>query len=393
MNPNTSMRNLLGGLLGGMAGFLIAWYVDSALLPLGVLGGVVVGWWYGEMFQVLREAHGNARRATGDVVQKTGEAIMYLGRLCGLPLAAVRFMRWIVARAIVGSVAWLVSVPGRIYRWSRAHPMNIPTATAVTFSAAWIIVGAPVGFVLGNAFFHFHDNSQGIAFGLLGLVITMGGSAFGAFPYGDSDQGRLRQYYHDWEIVSRYGYVAYVAYLFAIYTRYTVGFAVFATVALAWGAPLALILFLGIYPTTLLLSILERIGKLVQRSGHWMCFGITLAVTSCSWLYFRGQFASDVAVWSVALLTGVASGAATELLRRPLLVFYADTAFGRWIVSPVQDRVMGKAFDCGYELERQDGYVGFSTWLAAFWLGQSKVARLLRAACLGYPVARPVAII
>lgn len=388
MNPSISMRNFAGGLLGGITGILLSYYINPLAIPFGVLFGMVLGWWHLEVVAILRNAHQRARTVTGGVVQVTGDAVMLLGRVSGLPPVFARFLRFVIAKAIVGSVAWAIAAPSRFYRWLNEHPMNRTNLLTGMFYVIWLFSGAPLGYIFGNTYFHFHDNSQGILFGIAGLIMTMGGAVSSLYRYGDTDLGHLRQYYREWEVMSHYGYIGLLAYLFGAYMRYTVGFGLFVTVAIGWAMPFSTVAFISVYFLVLAVGISRGLYLLASRTGHWMCFGTTLTVTGISWLYFHGMFENTAILWSIALVTGIVSGTATEVVRRTLNSFYENTAVGKWMSKEVWEHISPKD-----DHNDERGYLGYSFRIGGAFFRHNRMARLFRALCFDMPIARPVEIV
>ena len=68
MSPSISMRNFVGGLLGGMAGILLSYYIDPLAIPFGVLFGVVLGWWHAEIINSVVDTYKQVRAIGGGLV-------------------------------------------------------------------------------------------------------------------------------------------------------------------------------------------------------------------------------------------------------------------------------------------------------------------------------------
>ena len=124
MNRSVSLRNLIGGFLGGTMGILASWYLDPMVLPFGALLGVVLGWWNEDIVRLLGEAHQQAKEKTSGFVGMTDYVVSALARFCGLPSIIANVFRWIIAKAIVGTVVAIASAPARFTRWFSHHPMN-----------------------------------------------------------------------------------------------------------------------------------------------------------------------------------------------------------------------------------------------------------------------------
>jgi hypothetical protein len=138
----------------------------------------------------------------------------------------------------------------------------------------------------------------------------------------------------------------------------------------------------AMYPTMIILGFLSGVYRLVKQAGHWLCFGVTLITTMTSWFVFRHSFGNELAAWTVALITGIASGGLTETLRRPLAIFYENTKVGVWFRSSPWEKLVGSG---------EDGYMDFLFDRAAgFWFQQHRPARILRAMCFSTTIARPI---
>ena len=174
----------------------------------------------------------------------------------------------------------------------------------------------------------------------------------------------MRHYYRSWETISRYGIIGFFVYTMMKNIRYSIGLAIFLVLAIGWAFPLFVVGFLGMYVVLLGVMIMQGFYQLLRQTGHWMCFGVTLFITSASWFYFREQFSNDAITWGIALITGVVSGVATEMLRPIVLMFYQNTEVGKWFAKDDDAiDVMDRIFDgsSGVELDTGTGYVGFMT--------------------------------
>lgn len=382
MHPSVSVRNFVGGLLGGTTGILLAQYIHPSALPLGVVFGVVFGWFHSELIALFRSAHQRACAATGGAVQVANEAVAYLGRVSGLPPAFMRFLHFVVERVVVGSVVWIATAPGRMYRWLKADSMNPVCAITKGFAVAWMLSGAPLGYLVGTEFFHTPKHEEGVLGGVLDLVMMIGGCLAHQFQGTDSDQsGRYRR---ELTVATRHDYIWLLAYLTVMHLRYTIGFGVFVTVAVGWAIPSALAAVCGVYLALFVLCLFNEVHALFKNSGHWLCLGTTLVVTGLSWMYFHDRFEHAAVVWSVALATGVASGAATELIRHPINAFYANTALGKWLAKDALERIIPTD-----DPKDERGYIGYAFRVCGVFFRHNRMARLFRALCFNTPVARP----
>jgi hypothetical protein len=130
---SVSSRNLIGGFLGGTLGILLSWFVSPLALPFGVLLGVIIGWWNEDIVHLLGEGREQARKkARGLVVGATGWVRSVFPSFCSLTTEIPGVFRWIVTKAIVGSVVAIVLSLKRFWQWQSSHPMNRAHAISVT---------------------------------------------------------------------------------------------------------------------------------------------------------------------------------------------------------------------------------------------------------------------
>lgn len=369
----TSFRNLIGGFLGGFLGILVSWFINPAILPLGVLFGVVVGWWNEEILRLFKEAHQQAKKTASGFIGATDHVLSAFACFCGLPATISNVFRWIIAKVIVRSIIWIASAPVRFVRWLKCHPMNrvfvIDTIVFLIF-----LLGTPVtGFFLEPFLGIEGEGNRGIL-GFLGLVIAMGGSFIYRVKHDfakNSELKELGQFYHEWEVISHYGSIGFLFYTIAMQIRCMVGFAVFCAIALPWFFVFALVGFLGVYPLLAGLVIIQGLLTIFGRSGHWLCLGVTMLITGISWTVYHESFADPRILWTVALGTGIVSGGVTELIRRFVLTFYKHTSARRGILDLI--------FDAN---DYDKGYLGVIVYrLGGMWFRQNKLARSFRAIC------------
>ena len=365
MKSGSKFRNLVGGLLGGMFGILSAWYINPMTLPFGVLFGVVFGWWHKEILQMVKWSPQYTKTVTGGLIQVANDTIDWFGRVSGLPANFVRFLRLLVVKIVVGSFVWVFTAPKRLRAYHLEHPTNLARSVETICFLLWITIGAGVGSYL------LYGTGTGPKAGgewllglLLGITLTEGGALVSTFLQEDTELAEMRHYYRSWETISRYGIIGFFVYTMMKNIRYSIGLAIFLVLAIGWAFPLFVVGFLGMYVVLLGVMIMQGFYQLLRQTGHWMCFGVTLFITSASWFYFREQFSNDAITWGIALITGVVSGVATEMLRPIVLMFYQNTEVGKWFAKDDDAiDVMDRIFDgsSGVELDTGTGYVGFMT--------------------------------
>lgn len=362
MNRSITLRNLAGGFLGGSLGILVSWYLDPMALPFGVLLGVVVGWWAEDIVQMFihsfhaalrlwrvlmerivsdeirlphRSFFGRFKMLLGPYSTKIGSGI---SRFFGC--AAISF-RWL-AMGVRASARTLMQT----VRWA-SHPPS--TALLITISA--IAVGAAINAVAFMAFWPWPETmiigggasgkpeqvvpftfSHAVAFTCLPtMFLTMFG-LMGALAE-NADNNPMRNFYLRWERYSQYSPAAYFLRELFRFFKSEVTVAAFAALTVAYWVTLggALIALVTI-PVATFVAFMIGLYKIAQRSAHWWCFGITLATTGISALIFYNSFGNEAVLWTVALCTGLASGALTEGLRR-LGLWWGNTEMGQYYLD------------------------------------------------------------
>jgi hypothetical protein len=379
---SVSVRNLLGGFLGGSIGILASWYLSPYSLPFGVLLGVVVGWWHGDIALAFIEARRWTKETASNWIGSIEHVRVSLGQLRGASKLFALPFKW-----GAGFFLWAYCAPGRFKRWLREHPMN--GASAVSIAA---LLTAVIAIPAIEGYFEFHNGltQDGLAF-LFALFLAMGALVHKCrteFLH-NSDLAEMNVFYREWEIVSRYGYFGFFFYEVFGILRYAVGLALFLAILAPWFFAFATVGIIGAFPVVLVISFAKGCYRILVRTGHWLCFSVTLAVTATSWLLFNATLADARLLWFVSLSTGVVSGGATEFARRALLLLYEGTRFGRALIrkGAIEDIAFG---------DDENGKWGYLTGAVfgcgALWLRQNRPARLLRSLCFSMPIARPVVI-
>lgn len=297
--------------------------------------------------------------------------------------------RWIVVKAIFGTIVALVSAPTRFARWLKCHPMNRAIVIDITMYFVFIF-GLPTALFFLGPHVGIEGNSNCMALAFLGIIVAMGGWAVYRLRHNVSkngELGELGQFYRNWEILSRYGSVGFLLYTVAMQVRYTIGFAIFCAVAVPWFFVIAFVGVIGAYPLGITIAIAHGFYKIASRSGHLLCFGITVFVTSISWFTYHESFGDQRILWIVALATGIVSGGVTEFIRRIGLMFYEVTPIGRWFATH-------KSFDFIVDCDEDRGYMGVVMFkFGGTWFRHNRLARMFRAICFDTPVVRPVLIV
>lgn len=376
MQPMT-VRNFLGGFIGGMLGILTSAWIDPHVLPLGVLFGFVLGWYHYQVAELIQGAHQKAKFGALNAVELVQDVLGVCGRACGLPPRLVRSLQWFTGDVFVKAIGSMMAAPGRFWRWQAAHPMNRADVVSRLCMAIHVF-GYAAAVAYGASFFGVKAD------GLGGLVLFINAAAVVVYKFPEENPSQaMRHFLREWEIFSRYGSFGFALYMLGVYFRHSLGLALFLAIVLPWSLGLASISLLMFYPITFVVLSARGFYELVTRAGHWMGFSVTLAVTTVCWWFFHASFGDPVTLWSVALCAGVVSGIATDVLHRCAVAFYAGTAVGLWLSTETEAHLLGDGV----------GYVGLVTTLVGFWFSQNHPARLFRVVCFGLPIAQPVRII
>ena len=367
---NVTLRNLLGGFLGGIAGILSSGYLSPALLPVGVFLGVVAGWHCHDLCALGRESRAVSTQVALKCAKSFRQSVETVARVCHLP-TGIGVILGRAAFATGRATLLAAHLPVRLCRWLSEHPTN--RATAIRLGAFLLFaLGIPAaGFYLEVHWLGLEPGNGSLAVPL--LLSSFGGSLVCLVHHVASPNEELSlmgQYYRDWSVIARRGVAVFALQVIAQNVRFAVGTAVFLAVAVPWATG------------TMLLSGTAVVGisaacafhRAAKRGGHRVCLGVTLAVTAATWLAFRGTFADPRALWLSALSAGVASGILSEIARLTLAAVFEGTVFGRKIIAADEPEDM-----------LLDSSSGFVFWFAM----QSRLARIFRAACFGFPVASP----
>ncbi len=385
-------RNLIGGFLGGVIGILSSWYVAPAILLLGVSIGVFLGWWNEDIVHLVREAHRQAKKGASGLVGLVDEAIASLTRLCGMSTKAAGVFRWIIAKAIVGSFMAIVSLPAKLWKalvrftkWTVGHQTNQVCVINTIIYLSFILVLPAIAFLI-EPYFGITGGNRGLLT-MATAVATLGGSVIYRMQHeaaANTELSELCQFYREWEVISHHGWFVYLLYTIGQQIRYSIGTALFVTIAGPWFLGMAMVGFIGVYPLVAVIAFARGFYDIASRAGHLLCLGVTMAVTGISWLIYHQSFTDPRILWTVALATGIVSGGVTEIIRRVMLPFYKNTAIGRRLVKKEG------AYDIAYCGDNDNGYMEVVMFqIGGLWVRQTRLARMFRAICFGFPVARP----
>lgn len=344
-----TQRNLLGAGLGGVLGILAAGYFHAALLPIGCLLGVLVGWWYEEIYQSSADA---CRAALSRWHRFTSSITM---PVCRLPEVTINLqpLRNVLG-ALLSALVWILRRPVALARWCNAHPMN--SARLIRMMAGLVFVGLSALWLVPFCRWcvrtaAIHPNDPAAVLFLVGLIVPIF-SIFGPLlmhvESADTEVAEMRVFYSDWARYADCGKLAYFKHDLLNFFRVQVTMLFFLTGAGAWflTAGSAFVLFI-VLPLSVIIGAIKGLCEVATRAGHWLCFAVTLVVTALSaWLSYP-HFTNRTALWMVALFAGLLSALATEAVRCGLKYVFTTNWRARLIAtSPVVEflRPSGQGF-------------------------------------------------
>lgn len=318
---SVTSRNVWGGFWGGVLGIMaFAWY--PLLLPVGCFGGVILGFWYGELalgvLARLRASHRRLERA----IAIAGSGAAVVSRLGGvLPRVAATFL--VIAgrcrMAAGASAAAVATAVGAMWRWLGAHPMNRADVVSVfavvvflVINVAWLIPtrGQEETIWRYRQLVPIIWMITGCAI-LVRLIPRFGGSG--------NVLDDMAAYYRRYALWAAYGPVPFFLRDLIVLLGAQIFVAVVFVLALAGVVAGGTVLTL-VFGLSLATALACEFIRLALRRNHWLCFFVTLAVTAVSaWVsrpYVEGAY-----LWLVAVATGSVAGALTEVLRRAMTAF------------------------------------------------------------------------
>ncbi len=373
MGKKVSLRNFVGGFLGGMFGILSSWYIDPAMIPVGVFLGVLIGWWNVYIVNLFGEAHRQARKIAASFIGAIDYVIPTFTRFRKLSSKIIGIFRWAITKKVVKIIALAISAPIRFIRWLACHPINRADFINTTMLLIFIFGIPTITFFLEPHLGIEESGNRGILV-ILSLVIAMGGSMIYQMRYEvtkNDDLNRLRRFYRELEIISHYGSLGFFIYTMTMQIRYIIGFALFFAIAIPWLFVILVAGFLSCYLLFFIISISYGFYKIANLYSHWLCLGVTMTVTSILWFVYNESFSDPRMLWMIAFGAGIISGATTELIHQIMTALFKNTAAEK-----------GSVWDL---FIKDDGsnYI-FDIVICKFgcmWFRQNRVARKFRKLC------------
>lgn len=297
-----TVRHLLGGFSGGVGGILAFRLLHPALMAIGCLLGVVLGYWNLEILREVRHALSSIssfvdRHPIGKLLAPVKHFKPRLGRIKPGIAFWARVMEWtasLVYFAGIGVLVWLVYCP-----YLRTDPFG-ETGFPITASRevnTWITA------ILI------------ILLGAIQLVVFLAPLCISGDERWTTRRDLPRELRR--RLIQRWGLGYIVVELLVLLQNMfllalgAVCFTLVGTVALV-GLMLACI--------GALILVLARSSA---RRDHWLCFAVTLIITTASAFALRTRL-EGMMLYIIALGTGTVSGLVSEAVRRAALTWSAS---------------------------------------------------------------------
>ena len=321
------------------------WLHSPCTSPGGCLLGVIIGWCTGNL------PHGQG------VIQWTEDTIEEIVSFVLTPARELKKMKMDFGGSIkvfhfcLYWSFWVLRSPIIFKRWLAAHPVNrayavmfLAGVTYLAVNALWMVPGIPtaVRFIDDN------NHADSFVIGLEVLSIFLGGTMTVIVTiliplvyfeeYGDRKP--MAVFYSTWEEYSRGALRFYCKQLgFAFLTQARMLLAMFTIAFWFTGVGLAFLLFI-VLPIAAGVGLTKGIFQVATRGGHWLCFGVTLFVTTFAAWATYGYLEDPRALWTTALFAGLTSAIATETLRRSMVAFFLKYGRAQIIVlQSIEDQL------------------------------------------------------
>jgi hypothetical protein len=389
---NLTFRNFLGAILGCVGGVVFAWHIEPHFVSMPALTftGVIAGWWYDRVLNHAADVYRNVQ-ATAEQRQKIFTDVSkrssdLLGRIMGISEAGLSWVKWLTKAISTGALK-IVSVPSYIggllrsfWQWLSASRENKAKLT-IGATVIGLLVAVPVvlGFYSGSgqeigaekpviAVWAF----LALGSGFIGLVIANEGDLYQTPP----------------SVFNTFGYSGLALYIVGRHILHTLGMVLYLSIVMPWTLGIMAAGFMGMYIAVPALAFMQRFYELARRRGHWLCLGVTFTAAAASWFWFGESFADPRIRWAVAFVSGFASGALTELIRRVSLVFFANTKFGRTLMRrSTMDVTLGD-LSSGRPHAFNGTYAGLVVGIGGLLVRRNTVGNFLRAVFIGIPAGK-----
>ncbi len=315
MNGYGLFRNLFGAFLGGLLGILSLGYVNEWLLPFGCLAGVLLGYFHSALWNSLVQRLSRLKAKTVSQCVSLRAELREMFSVVGNCLRKVRAISreaWETFTSVCNFI--------RSLRTDMSRRMKVVWTLAILlFLSLNVLWMYPLLF--SRAFSVFAGDSTGtgyVAFMLSGVCFAMTAAAFAISTKFEMTLGASP--------ADRYRRDGGTLFFLRVFKNIIVCELVFGSIlvgGLAWviGGGL-LFLALGVLPVLIFIGVIRSLDHILRRSGHLMCLGVTLTVTTVVACASYRYIEDTRLLWCAALLSGAFSALSLEVFRRSLLALF-----------------------------------------------------------------------
>ena len=310
-----TQKNLAGSFFGGTLGILAFGYLHPIAMVVGCFLGVIVGWWY----EIIWQSAMNSFHKSVTSIQKT---LKRLKVIILTPAGKFKEIEFNI-KPWLSPLLWTIQRPIVIWHWLKTHPMNRVYTVNAFASIAFIGINSlwfiPLGKLVIASANTVSQDSINPLLQLIGMIVILVIAILLPIIILSTPEDGLKgmkRYYQEWEYYDTHNPISFFCKKlidhFICGIRLSLYSILKLTLLIVAGSTLLTVVFL---PLAIVFGLVKGIYKVTTEKGHWLCFGVTLTVTTLSaWLTYP-YFGNTQILWIVALLTGTVSAAVTEGLR------------------------------------------------------------------------------
>lgn len=294
-----TIRHLAGGFLGGVLGILAFGFISSVLIPVGCFVGAVVGYGHDAIWRSMSTSWQHIPRS-----QFWGPHPVTRARIFATMIASV-FAVLIVAQL------WLFY------------------AAALSFANMLVADGSGLAEIL--TIMWMIGSMLGVGFVMIAYMNAW------RIPLWESNENQ-QAFYSTWQAWSaskvRFAGTVFLELVRAQISAMLVLLAMFCGVVVLMAYTVCTML-----PMSLFFGAVKGLYIAAKRGGYWICFIVSLFVTTLMAYVLQGSLHDAKVLWITALAAGMLSAAGSEAVRHGILALEAASlTFKRWVEEPIGRR-------------------------------------------------------
>jgi len=346
---SVATKNLVGGFLGGACGILTCGYFYTFLMPLGVLVGVVAGWWYEAIWNMIVKNVHDGIELVDDYIRRSRAFIDECAQFSMKSLFQRKkkegYLQLSWFSFIETIFIWFFTRPIACWKWFNRHPMNRAYALkALLIVLEFTCIVAITAFLVH----YFMPENLGGGIGFDGRLIPAKAPRLTDYVFGTIlfsffsllipfvcfmnmfDDYTAKDFYIDFSDYASLGPVKYFFHFMFKAFIMQAKIAILALLSIVYFSGMV-IMFVGIFvaPLAIIIWTVKGVNEIIMRRGHWLCLGVTMTVTTLVVYFLNPYFGNISILWATALGAGMASGGLTEGLRRTIAWVFENTSIGR----------------------------------------------------------------